>query len=544
MRSGAKVAVVGGVFLVIAGGVGYGGYAMLSDGSDGREAPRAEKIRTGPPSAREIERTSTAFLAAWAEGRTAEASQLTNKPVDAEPRLDGYREDAKVSKAVITPGTPVGAKVPFTVEATVTHQHGSKPWSYSSELTVVRGRTTGRPLVDWKPSVLHPRLTETTTLELDESAAPGFKALDRENRPLTKEKYPSLSTVLGSLRQRYGREEAGGTPATRLVLSSTLEGVANQTLLPLHKGRPGTLRTTLDADVQAAAERAVKRYGQASAVAIQPSTGEIRAVAGSPAGGFNAAMMGTQAPGSTMKIVTAAMMLDKGIVKGPDAKVECPATVSWAGANFQNLDKFDIPKATFRDAFLRSCNTTFIKAVTPLGSGARDTALGETARKYFGIGLDWQTGVPSFDGSVPASSGTETAASYIGQGRITMNALTMASISATAKNGAFKQPVLVPASLDDRPLAEAEPLPGAVAGALRDMMGATTRGAGTGRAAMASVTGVKGAKTGSAEVEGQSKSNSWFTGYADDLAAAAVVQAGGHGGDAAGPVVAQVLNAR
>ncbi|MFI2211838.1 penicillin-binding transpeptidase domain-containing protein [Streptomyces sp. NPDC020141] len=542
MRSGAKVAIIGGVFLVVAGGVGYGGYTVLSEGKT-EDGPKAEKIRTGPPTAEEISRTSANFLAAWAEGRAPEAAQLTNKPVDAEPRLTDYRAKAKVSRSVITPGTPVGAKVPFTVEATVKHAEGEKPWSYSSELTVVRGTTTGRPVVDWKPSVLHPKLTATTTLLADETAAPPMKAVDHRNRPLTKEKHPSLGPVLDALRQRYGKE-AGGTPASELVLSSTREGVADQTLLTLGKGTEGTLRTTLDADVQAAAERAVKRHKQASAVAVRPSTGEIRAIANSPAGGYNTAMLGAQAPGSTMKIVTAAMMLDKGVVKGPDAKVECPATVGWAGANFQNLDKFDIPKATFRQAFLKSCNTTFIKAVTPLGSGERDTALGETARKYFGIGLEWKTGVASFDGSVPASTGTETAASYIGQGKITMNALTMASVSATAKSGSFKQPVLVPASLDDRELARAEPLPGRVAAGLRDLMGATAEGAGTGRKAMATVRGDKGAKTGSAEVDGQGKSNSWFTGYADDLAAAAVVQSGGSGGDAAGPVVAQVLNAR
>ena len=55
---------------------------------------------------------------------------------------------------------------------------------------------------------------------------------------------------------------------------------------------------------------------------------------------------------------------------------------------------------------------------------------------------------------------------------------------------------------------------------------------------MAGVSGDMGAKTGSAEVDGQKKSNGWFTAYRDDLAAAAVVPAGGHGGDAAGPVVA------
>ena len=58
-----------------------------------------------------------------------------------------------------------------------------------------------------------------------------------------------------------------------------------------------------------------------------------------------------------------------------------------------------------------------------------------------------------------------------------------------------------------------------------------------------SVGGDKGAKTGSAEVDGQGKSNSWFTGYGNELAAAGLVQSGGHGGDAAGPIVAQVLQA-
>ncbi|MER5772419.1 penicillin-binding transpeptidase domain-containing protein [Streptomyces sp. NPDC001985] len=541
MRSGAKVAIIGGVFLAVAGGVGYGGYTMLSGGGD--DGPAPEKILTGPVTPEETDRAAGAFLTAWAEGRGPEAAQLTNKPVEAEPHVTGFRTKAKVSRAVITPGTPAGPKVPFTVKATVSFDGGSKPLSYSSELTVVRGRTTGRPLVDWKPSVVHPRLTATTSLLTDESAAPPVRAVDHQGRELTEKKHPSLGPVLAALREKYGKE-AGGTPGSELVISSTREGVADQTLLTLSKGKEGTLTTTLDAEVQAAAERAVKKHGQASAVAVKPSTGEIRAIANSPASGYNTAMLGTQAPGSTMKIVTAAMMLDNGAVKGPDSSVECPATVQWAGATFQNLNKFEIEKPTFRQAFQRSCNTTFIKAVTPLGEGKRDTALAETASTYFGIGREWRTGVASFDGSVPESTGTETAASYIGQGRITMNALTMASVSATAKNGAFKQPVLVPASLDGRELATADPLPGPVASGLRDLMGASTRGEGTGRKAMAAVTGDKGAKTGSAEVDGQGKSNSWFTGYADDLAAAAVVQSGGRGGDAAGPVVAKVLNAR
>ena len=70
-----------------------------------------------------------------------------------------------------------------------------------------------------------------------------------------------------------------------------------------------------------------------------------------------------------------------------------------------------------------------------------------------------------------------------------------------------------------------------------------TATSGTAAAAMSGLSGDIGAKTGSAEVDGQAVSNSWFTGYRNDVTAAAMVQSGGHGGDAAGPVVAAVLRA-
>ncbi|MEU0374098.1 penicillin-binding transpeptidase domain-containing protein [Streptomyces sp. NPDC006283] len=546
MRSGAKVAIVGGVFAVVAGGVGYGGYNLFNGltgsgggtnaGTKSDTGPR----KTGPPSADEIEDTAKDFLAAWAEGRGPQAAQLTNNATEAEPLLSGYGEQAHVTKAVITPGAAVGAKVPFTVEATVSYEGTSKPWSYSSELTVVRGLTTGKALVDWQPSVVHPKLTKGTSLVTAEAAAPPIKAVDKNGVELTAEKYPSLAPVLGTLREKYG-DKAGGTPGIELAITSSDEHMPDQTLLTLTKGKEGTLQTYLDAGAQAAAEKAVKKYSKASVVAIEPSTGRIRAVANNPVTEFNTALQGAQAPGSTMKIVTAAMMLDKGLVNGPNSPVECPATVVWE-REFHNLKDFSLGNTTLKRAFARSCNTSFIKPVKPLGADAGN-ALGDTARKYFGIGEEWQAGVVTRDGSVPASTGSETAASYIGQGRIQMNALNVASIAATVKGGVFRQPVIVPQSLDDRQLARATPLPGSMAGTLRQLMSAAATGEGTAAGAMAPVGGVKGAKTGSAEVDGQGDSNSWFTGYADDLAAAAVVDSGGHGGDAAGPVVAAVLNA-
>ncbi|MEV6245814.1 penicillin-binding transpeptidase domain-containing protein [Streptomyces sp. NPDC051742] len=548
MRSGAKVAIVGGVFAVVAGGVGYGGYNLwngITGGGDSSvNTASNDAPKTGPVTAEEVTTTARDFLAAWAAGEPEKAGQLTNDPVTAEPAVAAYREGASVTEATITPGAPVGEKVPFTVKATVTYNGVSKPWSYASELTVVRGTTTGRPLVKWAPSVLHPKLTTAeATLRTGEAETASVKAVDRNGKELTAEKYPSLRPILDTLRERYGAK-AGGTAGIETWIDTGSETVADSTLLVLQKGTPGTLKTTIDADVQAAAEKAVKTYGNASVAAIEPSTGAIRAVANSPATEYNIAFRGAQAPGSTMKIVTAAMMMQNGLAT-PNTKVECPSTVVSRSSTFQNLDKFSITDGTLTESFRRSCNTAFIKAVPPLADkNIADTALGTTARDSFGIGQVWEVGVPAADGSVPESAGSDTPASYIGQGKITMSALNVASLSATVKNGGFLQPYLVAKSLDDREFAKAERLSSEVALGLQKMMNAAATAAdGTATEAMAGVPFPKGAKTGSAEVDSQGKSNSWFTGYSGDLAAAAVVQEGGHGGDAAGPVVAAVLKA-
>ncbi|MFJ3903300.1 penicillin-binding transpeptidase domain-containing protein [Streptomyces sp. NPDC090025] len=545
MRSGVKVGIIGGVFVVVASGIGYGGYNLWtgvtggsSTGANSTSDSAAKK--SGPVTAEEVTATSKDFLAAWAAGEADRAAQLTTDPVNASPALLGFREEAKVSRATITPGPATGTTVPFTVEATVTYQGVTKPWTYTSRLTVVRGQTTGRPLVGWTPTVVHPKLTVGASLRTGGAKTGEIEALDRKGRVLTAETYPSLGPVLAQLRERYGAT-AGGKPGVEVVVDAGKEGVPDTTLLTLAKGEAGKVRTTIDADVQATAERAVKRFGSASVVAVQPSTGAVRAVANSPANGFNAAFEGKKMPGSTLKIVTAALLLEKGLVK-PDQAAECPPSALYYGRTIRNLEGFSLNNAPFKESFARSCNTAFIKKIDDVKD---DAALGKEAKEVFGIGLDWKTGIRSVDGSIPAETGGEAAAQYIGQGTVQMNPLNMASITATAKEGVFRQPYLVAADVDDRQFAEAErKLPASVARQLRDMMRTTaTAGYGTATGAMASVRGDKGAKTGSAEVDGQATSDSWFTGFADDLAAAAFVEGAGHGATAAGPIVASVLNA-
>ncbi|MGX1883179.1 penicillin-binding transpeptidase domain-containing protein [Streptomyces sp. NPDC055287] len=542
MRSGAKVAIVGGVFLVAAGGVSYAAYSMVSGETGGPDVNTVSAPKkSGPPSADEIARTTKDFLAAWAKGDALAAAELTDNAATARPALSAYRDEAHISEVKLTPGTAVGTKVPFTAEATVTYKGRSKAFSYESELTVVRGLTSGKALVDWKPTVLHPDLKDGEILRTGQASAPPIKAVDRDGNELTAAKFPSLGPVLDALREKYG-EKAGGTPGVELAIESGSDnGVAPRTVLTLTKGKPGRLPTTLDAGVQAAAETAVKQHSEASVAAVKPSTGEILAIANNREDAYNAAVLGKQAPGSTLKIVTATMLMEKGLA-GADRKAECPKTAMYQGTTFKNLDDFDIPDGTFSTSFARSCNTAFIKLIDDTKD---DAALPKTASEVFGLGLDWQTGIITADGTIPEASGGEAAAQYIGQGTVQMNALNMASVTATAKAGTFRQPIIVPRSLDGRELAEASrSMSPSVHSQLVAMMRQTaTASWGTGTQAMASVGGDKGAKTGSAEVDGQGRSNSWFAGFSDDVAAAASVESGGHGGDAAGPLVAAVLRA-
>ncbi|THA70622.1 penicillin-binding protein [Streptomyces sp. A0958] len=546
MRSGAKIGIVGGAFALVLGGVGYGAYNVLDglgDGGGGGTSTAADssEVRTGPVTEKEIAETSKKFLAAWAKGDATLAAALTNNKGDAEPALAGFSETAHVTKAVITPGAATGSTVPYTVKATVSYKGTSKPWSYASKLTVVRGLTTGHALVDWEPSVIHPDLAKGESLETGEASTASIEAVDRNGQVLTTEKYPSLGGILDELRKKYG-EKAGGTPGIETWINSANADGADKTLLTLVKGEPGRVRTTLDAKIQAAAERGVKKYEQASVAAVEPSTGAIRAIANNRDDAFDAARLARIAPGSTMKIITAAMIIQNGLGQA-DSPVQCPSTVPWVGVTFHNLDDFSMTNATLKRAFAKSCNTAFIKPIAPLGD-KRDTALSLEAGQYFGIGLNWQTGVTTWDGKVPESQDAETAASYIGQGKIQMNPLNMASVTATAVRGQFLQPYIVPKSLDNRPFAVANPLPPGVSSQLKEMLRYTATSAeGTATQAMANVGGDKGAKTGSAEVDGHATSDSWFTGFSNDLAAAALVQSGGHGGDAAGPVVAEVLRA-
>ncbi|MEV5930564.1 penicillin-binding transpeptidase domain-containing protein [Streptomyces cellulosae] len=542
-RRSMRPVVIGAAMAVLMGGAGYGAYALVDGaGRDGGDsASQAEAVRSGPLSAEEVTAAAGTFLTAWQSGQVAEAAAATDDPVAAKAALISYVKDARVRNLALTPGAPARNSVTFAVKGTVTYERTTKPLTYDSTLTVVRRAGDGEPRVAWRPSVLHPELREGDKLVTGEAGTPPVKALDRDGGELTTEKYPSLKSVLDSLRDKYG-EKAGGEAGVELRVvrgeASKKAELSDTTLLELSESTPGTVKTTLSPSLQALAETEVAKRKQASVVVMRPSTGEILAAANS-SHGFNVAFQGSLAPGSTMKVVTSSMLIEKGLAS-IDKKHPCPKYFSYGGWKFQNLDKFQIKDGTFRASFAASCNTAFISQAPKL----EDDDLTKFAQDYFGLGRnDWKVGVSTFDGAVPVQSKAPMAASLIGQGGVRMNPLNMASVSATVKAGVFHQPYLVSPEVDGRRLATApRTLSADTLAQVRELM-SYTASAGTATEAMAGIGGDRGAKTGSAEVDGQKKPNGWFTAYSGDLAAAAVVQAGGHGGSTAGPIVASLLKA-
>ncbi|MFF9124287.1 penicillin-binding transpeptidase domain-containing protein [Streptomyces sp. NPDC014889] len=540
-------AVVGGVIAVVVGGAGIGAYALYGGGAAADDRPHTTsgpggtEKKTGPLSAAEVQTAAEGFLTAWQQGKPADAAAATSDASAATALLTGYAKDAHLKDVTLTAGTATGDKVPFSVKATVSYKELTKPLAYDSALTVVRNDTDGEPVVEWHAAVVHPDLKDGDTLVTGESGTAPVKALDRNGAEMTTAQYPSLGPVLDGLREKYGAT-AGGSAGVELRVvrgkESKKADLSDKTLVELSKGTPGTVKTTLSPSLQAAAEKEVSKTDRASVVVMRPSTGEILAVANSNRG-FNTAFLGSLAPGSTMKIITSSMLFEKDLAS-VNKPHPCPKTYTYGGWKFHNDQDFEIKGGTFKASFARSCNTAFISQAKKL----KDSDLTQQAQQVFGLAMDnWAIGVPSFDGAVPVQTAAPMGASLIGQGGVRMNPLNMASVASTVKAGVFHQPYLVSPDVDHRKLATASrTMSASTLSQLREVM-QYTAAYGTAAQAMAGLGPDYGAKTGSAEVDNQKKPNGWFTAYRGDLAAAGVVQKGGHGGDTAGPIVASLLKA-
>ena len=343
---------------------------------------------------------------------------------------------------------------------------------------------------------------------------------------------------LSGLQRQYD-EQLRGRPGLTVVLRRADTG--EQTPLFSVDPIPGApLVTTLDPTYQDAAEAVLAQVGPASAiVAIRPSTGAVLAAANGPGSdGYPTATTGMYAPGSTFKVVSSLALLRAGL--GPDSPVECTerATVDGrAFANFPDYPASRLGTISLRDAVAQSCNTAFINT-----SGFVAAADRASAAAALGLGGDPDLGFPVFLGSVPSdATGTDHAASAIGQGRIQASPLAMATVAASVAAGHTVVPWLVgtePPDVDppDAPLTPEE------AAALADLMRAVvTDGGGQ---ALADVPGPPVlAKTGTAQTGSGADlhNHAWMIAAQGDLAVAVFVENGEYGSTTAGPLLEQFL---
>ena len=344
--------------------------------------------------------------------------------------------------------------------------------------------------------------------------------------------------------------------------------------------RPGgTLELTLDLELQQEAERFfTDRVG--SAVALDPSTGEILALVSAPSFNpnefarrldsrewralvqaphqplQNRGMQNTYPPGSVFKIVTAIAGLESGAVDRGDSVV-CTGATRVFNHRFRCWKRGGHGRVDLRRAIAQSCDVFFYHlgarlSIEPIAAWSRRLGLGSVT----GIDLVGEKSglVPDRQWSL-RQRGTlwfpgETVSVSIGQGPLLVTPLQVAVLMAAVANGGRIVRPHLARGMAPPDTGDAGVSPETLA-FIRDALQAVVNEAGTGGRARMSTLRVAG-KTGTAQVIRQEthidssqldyehRDHAWFASFApvDDarLVVVVFVEHGGHGSDAAAPL--------
>lgn len=173
--------------------------------------------------------------------------------------------------------------------------------------------------------------------------------------------------------------ELRGDPTVYLVLQDGLNGRVRRKTIDLPDKRPRDLILSIDTVLQHVVERELERAMRdtraraASAVLIDPVTGQILALANRPAVDLNRYSRATDGqrvnravvhqyePGSTFKIVTMAAALEHGKVR-PDQRVDCEqGSYTYRGRRIRDIARHGIIPAS--RVFEESSNVGMVKIV-------------------------------------------------------------------------------------------------------------------------------------------------------------------------------------
>jgi penicillin-binding protein 2 len=379
-----------------------------------------------------------------------------------------------------------------------------------------------------------------------------------------------------------------GTDGMRRVIVNSVGKEVDR--LPTQEAIPGKqIQLTIDYDLQQAAEQSLGPR-QGAVVALDPRTGEVLAMASHPAPDpndfavrvpaeewkrlnddpakplLNRAIQAQLAPGSVFKIIMSVAMLEDKVP--PESFVTyCPGYATFYKRQFKCwvYGKSAHGEVNLHKAIVQSCDVFFYNV------GQR---LGIDRISYYGghLGIGHRTGIdlPSEEpGLMPSEEWVErvfhrkwyigeTISVAIGQGAMTSTPLQLAwSIGGVASGGIFKQPHLLKDAPDIAevrfPISEHT-----VEEVTRGMYGVVNEEHGT--ATFIKLPGIEfSGKSGTAQVIGYAtrerfgkqkrfEDNAWFVGYAprrnpEIVVSVLVQESGKHGGEAAGPVVRDIIKA-
>lgn len=372
--------------------------------------------------------------------------------------------------------------------------------------------------------------------------------------------------------------------AENSVLGGSDDSLATQRIEELITGRQpagGGVALTIDPKAQQAAWDALgSRRG--AVVALEPDTGRILALVSKPS--FDPNLLSSHdsdtvknawadysaddatpllnratggelyAPGSSFKILTAAAMIEDGltadsVVDAPDA-YSPPNTTHQIRNPLQRTCGDGSGQVPLRVAFTESCNTTFAMGAVDLGW----TKMNSMAQSL-GIGDEISIPLDVRPSRFPEpEDDAALAMDGIGQRDVQVSVLQMAMIgSAVANNGVLMTPYLVDQTLTadlgvvstSSPREYSRPFSATTAAELEKMMIDVVND-GSGQYAALGNVQVAG-KTGSAQVANGVEPHSWFVGYDavenPQVTVAVFIENGGDGGQNAGPVARDVIDA-
>ena len=531
------------VAVAAAGGVGA---ALVLPGRGSAQATGF--LPTGSSPSQDAQQTARAFLRAWEAGDIRKAADYTNHPAAARAAMTAFRTDLHLGKLTATGGsaTAISAspatpheQVSYAASASVAASSGASAlrgtWGYHASLVAYRAKQSQYWYVAWAPTDLAPNLSTSTHLEAVAVPPRVTSVTDASGNDLTGYGDAGLDNITALLEK--GAPPGYGSPGLDVEIQNRAgKPLAGTQAVVVAPRNVSGLATTIDPSAEQAARAAVGAHKNSSMVVIQPSTGKILAVANNA--GFNDfALTAAVAPGSTMKTITSTALFNEGVLN-PDSDVECPKTFTIQGITYHNDQGESEPASTpFITDFAQSCNNAFSTQWEHLTDGR----LAETAKDYYGLDQDWDIGIGTLSASyfdAPASaSGSELAQEAFGEGELTASPLAMASVAATIDTGTFQQPYLTPGG----PRVSAKPLPATTDAWLKEMMRAVVT---SGTAAPIGFGPDVYAKTGTADVDGQGKPNSWLMAFepSSDVAVACLVVNAGYGAQYAGPEVKAFLD--